>query len=648
SKLKGCEEDLKDIAFNLQWQQYNFLTWAETSGLLEAYAHHKQTGGDDKSMSADTIALLAPELRRGPALALVLGTVQEMQQRLEDAKPLLGRYFEKPAAVPTSGRLAMVERISRTLSKVKPTDRSESLIKQDSHLEIRKRDRLRLVAGDKEKLTSLVTILDKRNSSLRNSLMAAQLENINKKLDVMVVAWPSFAQYLASLPTDQSIPSSAATPGIGCGQRQKTLGFLVSERLTEAPEESLQSDSLPPASSISSRNKAARPSLTSPLASQSVIRSKHDIDFPPRDTSSPDQLPLYREFASIKSRPVMVEWRYYSTKTDLFTLNFIDTRVNMLALQLRHLSALDGAGTLPCYGYFHDKAQHRHGIVYNFPADRAEARPITLRQRLESDHGHKKRVQRDLADRFALARTLILTVYQLLHVRWLHKGLCGDNILLFENAGNDDLNSIQAPFVCGFVFSRRDAAVEMSEKLATVHKEKGEDVHDRLYWHPERFAIAEAAEESEQSGLRTKSYKREFDLYSLGILLLEVGLWSPVERIYANSRNKDVREFVDVVKKSFIPELRGRMGKTYAEVVRACIEGKFGDHIVGEGQSIDEDQETALFLESFKEAVVDPMDYPLGKEYGWERLLVNRSSLLVLIHRTFGPKFPSDISCAQP
>jgi hypothetical protein len=77
-------------------------------------------------------------------------------------------------------------------------------------------------------------------------------------------------------------------------------------------------------------------------------------------------------------------------------------------------------------------------------------------------------------------------------------------------------------------------------------------------------------------------YQREYDAYSLTVLLLEIGLWCPISRIFKDSKTDDLLIFVAEIKKRYMLELRGRMGKVYAEVVERCLNGNFGCTIVGD------------------------------------------------------------------
>ncbi|CAG9983124.1 unnamed protein product [Clonostachys byssicola] len=96
-------------------------------------------------------------------------------------------------------------------------------------------------------------------------------------------------------------------------------------------------------------------------------------------------------------------------------------------------------------------------------------------------------------------------------VDWLHKGLRSQNILFFSpDVGSVDL---QKPYLTGLELSRPDGRPELTD-VAKPNPDTD------LYRHP-----------LVQGGENADAYRKSFDLYSLGIILLEVGCWSPIESI---------------------------------------------------------------------------------------------------------------------
>ncbi|KAK0631518.1 hypothetical protein B0T14DRAFT_549302 [Immersiella caudata] len=302
-----------------------------------------------------------------------------------------------------------------------------------------------------------------------------------------------------------------------------------------------------------------------------------------------------------------MEWRYYSTKDSAQERSCIDARVHSLSVQLYQLSDVSGTGLLSCLGYVHDAVGSRYGTLFAYPQGcDGSSPPTSLRDRLRGDH--EKRVRCELKERFNLAHSLILTIYRLLSVNWLHKNLSSQSLLLFSRdssskarAGGD--SAACQLFVGGFTRSRRDAQLELSEKPPTERSSTTCSNNDGpLYRHPDQAALFEAAANVHGSSatpssgnLLTASYRREFDVYSLGILLLEIGFWCPIQCIYRDSKSETTAAFASKLRTRYVPELEGRMGRKYANIVAYCL----GESSVDYGST-----GTKHFLEAFEEKVV--------------------------------------------
>jgi hypothetical protein len=118
--------------------------------------------------------------------------------------------------------------------------------------------------------------------------------------------------------------------------------------------------------------------------------------------------------------------------------------------------------------------------------------------------------------------------------------------------------------------------------------------------------------------LLPSSYRREFDVYSLGIILLEIGFWCPIRRVSRDSRSQTPAAFASELRTRYVPELEGRMGKVYAHIVAYCLaESSVKDvSVVSNGDSSDEYfAQTKRFLETFEQNVVAKIEGPyLGVE----------------------------------
>ena len=99
---------------------------------------------------------------------------------------------------------------------------------------------------------------------------------------------------------------------------------------------------------------------------------------------------------------------------------------------------------------------------------------------------------------------------------WLHKELRSDNIIFIQKAdvvrdNNVDL-STYSMYVAGYVYARGDDPGEMTEPLKS-------EVEADLYRHPLSL------------GRSRLSFRKSFDIFSVGCTLLEIGLWSSLRQI---------------------------------------------------------------------------------------------------------------------
>ncbi|RYP57829.1 hypothetical protein DL770_010578 [Monosporascus sp. CRB-9-2] len=218
-----------------------------------------------------------------------------------------------------------------------------------------------------------------------------------------------------------------------------------------------------------------------------------------------------RIIASWNNHSIWIEWMSLSSyeRRAHMTETLRENRVFLLTKLLR-CDVPSGFRTPRCLGYTKssrgDSEPSSFGLVFEIPPKAGpEISLLTLRQLLE-------RLPRPpLSARLLLASTLADSVSSFHSVGWLHKGLRSDNILFFGGETRDlDLSS---PYVSGFELSRPSDMTEVTEK--PIH-DPGSDI----YRHPHA-----------QFGEVSNSYRRSYDLYSFGVILMEIALWKPIETI---------------------------------------------------------------------------------------------------------------------
>jgi hypothetical protein len=179
-----------------------------------------------------------------------------------------------------------------------------------------------------------------------------------------------------------------------------------------------------------------------------------------------------------------------------------------------------------------------------------------------------------LGDRFRLAQYLATCVLCLHLTGWLHRSLSSSTVVCFSPDASRD--SILYPYLQGFAFAHTDDAMEISE-VDTLESA-------RLYRHP-RYQAGE-------------KYRRSFEYYSLGVILLEIGWWRRIDAFWKPTYTPE--QFQRRLLERHTDPLGHLMGENYRNAVRTCLGGSaaFG---VG-------DNEGRQISQSFFQKVVRVLD----------------------------------------
>lgn len=237
------------------------------------------------------------------------------------------------------------------------------------------------------------------------------------------------------------------------------------------------------------------------------------------------------------------------------------SRIGQLAVLLnrRHSAR---ARLLPCRGFSRIPGRCAIALVFQFPSG-CFSPPTPLRHMLDTTKMSEKP---SLETRLRLALTLAVALFQFHAVGWVHKSFRSSNILFFpdENASPPTLEN---PYLVGFEYAREDAG--FSDNPVNP------DIATDIYRHPQTW------------GKPTTNFQKMHDIYSLGVVLLEIGLWQPVAALEkAQFRDLVYSDRFDV-QELFQTEAARRLpfglGSAYAEVVRKCLMGRF-DVLPGEDE----------------------------------------------------------------
>lgn len=273
---------------------------------------------------------------------------------------------------------------------------------------------------------------------------------------------------------------------------------------------------------------------------------------------------------------------------------------------------------LDCIGLFKDEANSRYGVVYHLPSymrDLARrTRPETLGHICKpSSLTHlldNVEAVLDLGIRFDLAKKLLYSIVVLHTCGWLHKNIRSNNIYFFPARPADNKSfdnhrkDIGRPYIMGYGLSRPDDVPEIIQRdevkvqeysrraevkksgphikaisrrhevdmeidnegryhtRPSRHHEWGSDVDSKpqlnIYQHPDKVANP------------ARRFRHSYDIYSIGLVLLEIGLWQNLQTL-DNGKCNDAYDFRQFVLSKLVPDLWGQCGSIYGGVVKDCL-----------------------------------------------------------------------------
>ena len=209
-------------------------------------------------------------------------------------------------------------------------------------------------------------------------------------------------------------------------------------------------------------------------------------------------------------------------------------------------------------GYFEDMDNARFGLVYQFPRT---FNPVTFEHLTQNplynlcslaDLLARPDFEPKLEAKFRLAANLANTVFDM-HARGItHGNLVGDNISFCNAVGTD-------PEVSGITQGEVDIRRPLISAFDLFTDPQSEDAPRpfSLYKHPLD------PRNSAQSPLANNADSKTFDLYSLAMVLLSVGLWTKLENLVPNMDSPTLPD-------SVLEQLAIRCGTLYMKAVQAC------------------------------------------------------------------------------
>ncbi|OAL50981.1 kinase-like protein [Pyrenochaeta sp. DS3sAY3a] len=291
------------------------------------------------------------------------------------------------------------------------------------------------------------------------------------------------------------------------------------------------------------------------------------------------------------SKRVLVEWMYYRPEWEKIPesqrLIVMELRAKCFGTNLKP-SALR---TLKCLGFvervMETNLNRGYGFMYQMPNETpSDVFPITLRQLLFQSKDPEKGVhcRASIRGRLSLAYALTSFFSDFYTAGFLHESFNAKNIIFGHSSdalfGSSSLWS--EPYIVGFQKSRPDGKTWCTEGPT-------DDISMLSYEHPEYR--------------RTGRFMLEYDYYSLGMVLLEIGLWYPLQQLARNHKKLGPREFRQMIIERYVPRLNSYLGDVYRDIVLYCLDGT----LEGKRDGLPLDIGDGEVFHHFSENVVKPL-----------------------------------------
>ncbi|KAF2012844.1 hypothetical protein BU24DRAFT_374656 [Aaosphaeria arxii CBS 175.79] len=232
-----------------------------------------------------------------------------------------------------------------------------------------------------------------------------------------------------------------------------------------------------------------------------------------------------------------------------------------------------------CIGWEYLSEKNSIAFVFEISGHQ-QPKPISLFQLLDL-----KTVRLGLTQKFRLALSLSKCITQLQLVKWVHESFRSENIIFFPRAASFECDEEEGidysdPSVLGFEFARPE--LDFSAGFADLCIDRD------VYRHPER------------QGRPGRMFNKIHDIYALGVVLLEIGLWQRAITLEKNHFRtaRDPYVIQSQLIKQAQRRLHDKMGDKYQKIVIACLTGEFGV----------DPQDNLKLQQAFRSQVVDTLE----------------------------------------
>ncbi|KAE8145162.1 hypothetical protein BDV25DRAFT_144910 [Aspergillus avenaceus] len=257
----------------------------------------------------------------------------------------------------------------------------------------------------------------------------------------------------------------------------------------------------------------------------------------------------------VEFTPMMLESTGASISPGIQRLDHVHQALDQLVQNAR----VSHLGLLKFLGYYIDMPNSRYAFIYQMPVDYFPflrnptellngLKPKPLVSLLQSSENYPVPT---LETRFRLAYDLVMAVMQLRSQNLVHGKINSSNVLIFPGSTNSNTDEVgltenlRRPYLTSFAqFSGTGASPE--------------PVSSSMYRHPD------------DKRLLDDGAAWAYDLYSLGLVLLEIGLWAPISQLWKMKYNNSM--FKQRIESVYLKKLGPKCGTAYLYMVQLCLD----------------------------------------------------------------------------
>ncbi|KAI1414646.1 hypothetical protein F5Y13DRAFT_197189 [Hypoxylon sp. FL1857] len=270
---------------------------------------------------------------------------------------------------------------------------------------------------------------------------------------------------------------------------------------------------------------------------------------------------------------VVQEFKVYGEYIDPREMPAMEKRVVLLSKLLGEPKST-AFRALRCVGLSHQDLERQYTLTFEIPKEYDSPEFVNLDWIIQKVKGRERP---SLNQRLQISLLLAKALYKWHLVGWLHQGISSPNVIFFRTSEKGRVPDYAKPFLHGFDFARPDSDPSMGRT--------GDDPCLNVYRHPER------------QGEARKGHHKKHDFYSLGVVMLEIGLWQWAPSLIKKGDNANkVRK---ILQQNCAERLAHFAGDSYKAAVDVCLSGEFGVEL--------DDASGTHLLKAFQSKVIDEL-----------------------------------------